>query len=112
MARSKFTKSKERKMSKDQVYFDPRRAGEQQVEDIKAAVDAAMKKDEEEQEKINNIETGKAIVAGLGTLLISPLVLMFVWNLCIPALFGLPVLTYWSGMGLIIISRLLFQKYD
>ena len=71
-------------MTKDQVYFDPRQSAEQQIEDMKAAVDAALKKEEEEQEKLSNIEMGKSIVAGLGTLFISPLVLMFVWNIFKP----------------------------
>lgn len=96
----------------DQVYFDPRQSAEQQVEDMKAAVDAALKKEEEEQEKLSNIEMGQKVVAGLCTLFISPLVLMFVWNLFIPGLFGLPVLGYWTSMGLIVISRLLIPKND
>jgi|TARA_B100001059_G_scaffold86929_1_gene85117 hypothetical protein len=96
----------------DQVYFDPRQSAEQQIEDMKAAVDAALKKEEEEQEKLSNIEMGKSIVAGLGTLFISPLVLMFIWNMFMPGLFALPVLTYWTSMGLIVISRLLIPKND
>jgi hypothetical protein len=55
---------------------------------------------------------GKSIVAGLGTLFISPLVLMFIWNMFMPGLFALPVLTYWTSMGLIVISRLLIPKND
>jgi hypothetical protein len=96
----------------DQVYFDPRQSAEQQIEDMEAAVDAALKKEEEEQEKLSNIEMGKSIVAGLGTLFISPLVLMFIWNMFMPGLFALPMLTYWTSMGLIIISRLLIPKND
>ena len=59
MARSKFPKSKERKMSKDQVYFDPRRAADQQVEDIKAVIDEAVKEQEEKEEAQANIERGQ-----------------------------------------------------
>ena len=99
-------------MSKDQVYFDPRRAADQQVEDIKAVIDEAVKEQEEKEEKQANIEMGQKIVAGLGTLFISPLILMFVWNLFIPGMFGLPVLGYWTSMGLIVISRVLFPKND
>jgi len=116
MARSKQTPSKgnqgQRMTKGDQVYFDPRQSAEQQIEDMKAAVDAALKKEEEEQEKLSNIEMGKSIVAGLGTLFISPLVLMFIWNMFMPGLFALPVLTYWTSMGLIVISRLLIPKND
>lgn len=99
-------------MTKDQVYFDPRQSAEQQIEDMKVAVDAALKKESEEKEKLDNIEMGKSIVAGLGTLFISPLVLMFIWNMFMPGLFALPVLTYWTSMGLIVISRLLIPKND
>ena len=99
-------------MTKDHVYFDPRRAAEQQVNDMKEAVDAALKKEEELSEQERNIETGKKIVAGLGTLFISPLVLMVVWNMFIPALFGLPALGYWTSMGLLVIFRILIPKND
>ena len=34
-------------MTKDQVYFDPRRAAEQQVDDIKAVIDKAVEDQEE-----------------------------------------------------------------
>lgn len=115
MARSKQTPSKGnqgQRMTKDQVYFDPRQSAEQQIEDMKEAVAAALKIEEEEQEKLNNVEMGKSIVAGLGTLFISPLVLMVVWNIFMPGLFALPVLTYWTSMGLIVISRLLIPKND
>ena len=72
MARSK-SKEQKGKMSKDQVYFDPRRAADQQVEDIKAVIDEAVKEQEEKlSEKQANIEMGQKIVAGLGTLFISP----------------------------------------
>ena len=99
-------------MSKDQEYFDPRRAADQQVEDIKAVIDEAVKEQEEKEEAQANIERGQKIVAALGTLFISPLILMFVWNLFIPGMFGLPVLGYWTSMGLIVISRVLFPKND
>ena len=61
-------------MSKDQVYFDPRRAADQQVEDIKAVIDEAVKEQEEKEEKQANIEMGQKIVAGLGTLFILSLI--------------------------------------
>ena len=99
-------------MTKDQVYFDPRRSAEQQMEDMKATVDVALKKEAEEQEKLDNIEMGKKVVAGLGTLFLSPLALMFIWNWFMTGLFALPVLTYWTSMGIIVISRLLIPNND
>ena len=79
------------------VYFDPRKAN---------------KPVEEMTEDEKNIELGKQIVQAGANLFISPLVLMLVWNLCIPTLFGLPVLGYWSAMGLYVISRILLKKND
>ena len=79
------------------VYFDPRKA---------------KKPVEEMTEDEKNIELGKQIVQAGANLFLSPLVLMFVWNLCIPGLFGLPVLGYWSAMGLYVVSRILLKKND
>ena len=85
-------------MSKDQVYFDPRRAAEQQVEDIKAVIDDAVKEQEEKEDKQANIEMGQKIVAGLGTLFLSPLVLMFVGMHSFLDCLDFPVLGYWTSM--------------
>ena len=79
------------------VYFDPRKAN---------------KPVEEMTEDEKNIELGKQIVQAGANLFISPLVLMLVWNLCIPGLFGLPVLGYWTAMGLYVVSRILLKKND
>ena len=79
------------------VYFDPRKAN---------------KPVEEMTEDEKNQELGKQVVTATANLFISPLVLMLVWNLCIPTLFGLPVLGYWSAMGLYVVSRILFKKDD
>ena len=79
------------------VYFDPRKA---------------KKPVEEMTEDEKNIELGKQIVQAGANLFLSPLVLMVVWNLCIPGLFGLPVLGYWAAMGLYVVSRILLRKND
>ena len=68
---------------------------------LKLVIDEAVKEQEEKEEKQANIEMGQKIVAGLGTLFISPLILMFVWNLFIPGMFGLSCASYWTSMGLI-----------
>ncbi|MCB0735448.1 MAG: hypothetical protein H6608_11970 [Flavobacteriales bacterium] len=36
---------------------------------------------------------------------------MYLWNALLPQLFGLPVISYWQGIGLIIISRALFGSW-
>ena len=79
------------------VYFDPRKAS---------------KPVEEMTEEEKNQELGKQAVTAMSNLFLSPLVLMLVWNLCIPGLFGLPVLGYWSAMGLYVLSRILLKKND
>ena len=79
------------------VYFDPRKAN---------------KPVEEMTEDEKNQELGKQVVTATANLFISPLVLMLVWNLCIPGLFGLPVLGYWTAMGVYVVSRILLKKND
>ena len=79
------------------VYFDPRKA---------------KKPVEEMTEEEKNYELGKQIVTALANLFVSPLVLMLVWNACVPTIFGLSVIGYWSAMGLYIISRILLKKND
>ena len=54
------------------VYFDPRKAN---------------KPVEEMTEEEKNQELGKQAVQAIANLTLSPLVLMLVWNLCIPGLF-------------------------
>ena len=79
------------------VYFDPRKA---------------KKPVEEMTEDEKNLETGKQVVTAIRNLTLSPLVLMLVWNACIPGIFGLATLGYWSAMGLYVISRILLKKND
>ncbi len=79
------------------VYFDPRKAS---------------KPVEQMTEEEKNIEMGKQATTAIANLFVSPLVLMLVWNLCIPGIFGLPVLGYWSAMGLYVVSRILLKKND
>ncbi len=48
-------------------------------------------------------KTERIIVVGISSmvrLFIYPLVIMFVWTLLIPKLFGLPNITYWQAFGL------------
>jgi len=79
------------------VYFDPRKA---------------KKPVEEMTEEEKNLEMGKQVVTAVSNLTLSPLVLMLVWNACIPGIFGLATLGYWSAMGLYVVSRILLKKND
>ena len=38
-------------------------------------------------------------------------VVMVLWNLLIPAIFGLKVITFWQAAGLFILSRILFSSF-
>tara|TARA_Y100001973_G_scaffold52933_1_gene78420 strand:- start:3 stop:248 length:246 start_codon:yes stop_codon:yes gene_type:complete len=79
------------------VYFDPRKA---------------KKPVEEMTEEEKNLEMGKQVVTAISNLTLSPLVLMLVWNACMPGIFGLATLGYWSAMGLYVVSRILLRKND
>jgi len=79
------------------VYFDPRKA---------------KKPVEEMTEDEKNLEMGKQVVTAISNLTLSPLVLMLVWNACMPGIFGLATLGYWSAMGLYVVSRILLKKND
>ena len=79
------------------VYFDPRKA---------------KKPVEEMTEDEKNLEMGKQVVTAVSNLTLSPLVLMLVWNACIPGIFGLATLGYWSAMGLYVVSSILLKKND
>ena len=79
------------------VYFDPRKAS---------------KPVEEMTEEEKNLEMGKQATTALANLFGSPLILMLVRNACIPGIFGLATLGYWSAMGLYVVSRILLKKND
>ena len=38
-------------------------------------------------------------------------VVMWLWNWLMPGLFGLKLITYWQGVGLVILARLLFGAF-
>ncbi len=49
------------------------------------------------------------LVAALIFLSVLCFPLMLLWNWLMPAVFGLPVLTFWQTAGLIIICHILFK---
>ena len=59
--------------------------------------------------KKSSLPSQNIIVAGI-ILLVSPLILMLIWNAAIPGIFGLPTLGYWSAMGLYLVCSLLFKS--
>tara|TARA_R100000458_G_C8059940_1_gene103346 strand:- start:171 stop:494 length:324 start_codon:yes stop_codon:yes gene_type:complete len=106
MERSKSTKTSKERQEKVTIYFDKRALEQQKKEDEEIKQEELDKKAEHEK----NVETGKQAVNAVGNLFLSPLVLMLVWNACIPGLFGLATLGYWSAMGLYVIFRILLRN--
>ena len=106
MERSNQTKTSKERQEKVTIYFDKRALEEQKKEDEEIKQEELDKKAEQEK----NIETGRQAVNAVGNLFLSPLVLMLVWNACIPGLFGLATLGYWSAMGLYVIFRILLRN--
>ena len=106
MERSNQTKTSKERQEKVTIYFDKRALEQQKKEDEEIKQEELDKKAEQEK----NIETGRQAVNAVGNLFLSPLALMLVWNACIPGLFGLATLGYWSAMGLYVVFRILLKN--
>ena len=106
MERSKQTKTSKERQEKVTIYFDKRALEEQKKEEAEIEQEEIDK----EAEKEKNAEKGREVVNAIGNLFLSPLALMLVWNACIPGLFGLATLGYWSAMGLYVIFRILLRN--
>ena len=106
MERSKSTKTSKERQEKVTIYFDKRALEQQKKEDEEIKQEELDKKAEQEA----NVEKGKEVVNAIGNLFLSPLALMLVWNACIPGLFGLATLGYWSAMGLYVVFRILLKN--
>jgi len=48
------------------------------------------------------------ILAFLAMIAVFSVAAMFLWNILMPEIFGLPVLTYWQTAGLVVLARILF----
>ena len=94
----------ERKMTPDNVYFDPRKAIAQEAEDIKKAAEEMT----EEEKRLANIALGGAIVGQITKFFVAPAVIMLVWNLTMPAL-GVTTIGYFTSIGLYVIAKILFN---
>ena len=91
-------------MISDEVFFDPRKKAEQSAAD-------QDKVTKEEAEKAANIAKCGHVVVCIVRLTLTPAVLMWVWNMAMPAI-GVATIGYWTAMGLYIIARLLFKHDD
>ena len=106
MERSNQTKTSKERQEKVTIYFDKRALEEQKKEEEELRQEELDKKSKKERDE----EKGKEVVNAIVNLFLSPLVLMLVWNACIPGLFGLATLGYWSAMGLYVIFRILLRN--
>ena len=106
MERSKPTKTSKERQEKVTIYFDKRALEEQKKEEEELRQEELDKKAKKERDE----EKGKEVVNAIGNLFLSPLALMLVWNACIPGLFGLATLGYWSAMGLYVVFRILLRN--
>jgi len=106
MERSNQTKTSKERQEKVTIYFDKRALEQQKKEDEEIKQEELDKKAEKER----NEEKGREVVNAIGNLFLSPLALMLVWNACIPGLFGLATLGYWSAMGLYVVFRILLKN--
>ncbi len=50
------------------------------------------------------------VILGIGAAFLFGLVIMWLWNELMPVIFGLPKVTYWQGIGLLILSSILFGR--
>jgi len=97
MERSKPAAEKEKMTT---VYLDKR------AEEVQAAEAAAEAEAEAAKEEAKRL--GQKIITDVCGFLVKPLVLMVIWNAVIPGMFGITTLSYWSAMGIYVISRMLF----
>lgn len=51
------------------------------------------------------------IVAAILTLTITGFFVCVLWNVLMPAIFGLHTITFWQALGLLVLSRALFGTY-
>lgn len=51
---------------------------------------------------VKHVFLGLAMIAGLSV------IIMLLWNLLIPAIFGMPAINLWQALGLFILARLFF----
>jgi hypothetical protein len=72
-----------------------------------------MDKVTKEKEKKLLVEALKELLSNLITLVLNVLVVVILWNLLVPGLFpDIHPLTFWQGVGIYLLCRLLFTRSD
>lgn len=51
------------------------------------------------------------IIAFAGLVVLFGFIMMWLWNALMPDIFGLPVITYWQGVGLLILAKIMFGGF-
>ena len=51
------------------------------------------------------------IILGLGVAVLVGFIIMWLWNGLMPKVFNLPLITYWQGLGLALLGRLLLGGF-
>ena len=67
------------------------------------------KKEKQDKEEM---EAASQFLRFLANLTIYPFVIKLLWNWLMPSLFGFVTIGYWTAMGLYLMSRILFGKYE
>lgn len=58
------------------------------------------------------LKIGGMILLGIGVAILLGYVLMWLWNTLMPSIFNLPEITYWQGVGLFILSKIIFGGFS
>jgi hypothetical protein len=82
------------------VYFDKRAFAEKD------------KENEEELEILKKREEGAAAVIAVVLFFGKPLVVMLLWNMLMPGIFGLSTIGYLKSLGLYVLARIIIDKND
>jgi hypothetical protein len=51
---------------------------------------------------------GKFVIFGLAMVIVLGLVTQFLWNFIMPEIFGLPLITFWQGIAMFALAKLIF----
>jgi len=82
------------------IYFDKR------------ALVQKEKEDEEELEIKKQREEGVAAIVAVIFFFGKPLVIMLLWNMLMPGIFGLSTIGYLKSLGLFLLARIIIDKND
>ena len=103
MARPQRKSGQEKEKKIVEVFFDPRKKAQQEIEDQKILT-------EKEEEKERNLKLGEQTLKVIADFAVKPVMLMLLWNITLPPL-GLATITYFGAVGIYAIARILF-KHD